>query len=645
MKRTALFITLILAFIGVSNAQIERIEKGNLVIEGVPEIPQSVSERYQQYLNTRSADFSGWASDRKGMYISTRFGETSQIHYVEEPGGNRKQITFFDEPVGNIAVRPTKGKSEFLMMKDVGGNEVNQIFHFDVEQASYTQLSDGKSRYGNVFWSQDGRYYAYNSNERNPTQFDIYLAKADSEEAPKMVYQGDGYWLPIDISEYNDKILIYNYVSVNESKLQVLDLESNKITPIQLSKEKISFGAAAFSHDGNGVYFASDFESEFTHMQYYDLTSGNIFNIGLNLGWDVEFISVDYTGKWVIYSMNVNGMSNLYAMDLTHGTVKEVKNIPTGVISGGEFSHDGNNFAFTVNSYITPGDVYVVNMETMMPTRWTFSEVGGLNTGTFIKPELIEYETFDKIDGKSRRIPAYYYKPKGDGPFPVIIVFHGGPEAQYRPRFSTTYQYWLNELGFAVIAPNVRGSSGYGKSYLKLDNGFKRKDAVKDGGALLDWIAEQPELDKSKVGVFGGSYGGYMVLAMMVDYNDRLACGIDIVGISNFVTFLKNTGEYRRDLRRVEYGEERDPKMSEFLEKISPTNNSDKISIPLFVVQGLNDPRVPASEAEQMVNEIRKNKGDVWYLMAKDEGHGFRKKTNRDYFYKSVALFFEKYLK
>jgi dipeptidyl aminopeptidase/acylaminoacyl peptidase len=267
-------------------------------------------------------------------------------------------------------------------------------------------------------------------------------------------------------------------------------------------------------------------------------------------------------------------------------------------------------------------------------TQWTQSELGGLNPETFVEPELVEYETFD-----GRDIPAWVYEPQGEGPHPVIVYIHGGPEGQYRPGFSSTFQYWVNELDAAVIAPNVRGSAGYGKDYLKLDNGMKRKDSVKDIGALLDWIADEPAFDADRVVVYGGSYGGYMVLASAVDYSDRLAGAVDIVGVSNFVTFLENTEDYRRDLRRAEYGDERDPEMRKFLENIAPANNVNKITVPLFIIQGANDPRVPASESEQMLAAVRANETDAWYLLAKDEGHGFDKKSNQDYMREAVTVF------
>jgi dipeptidyl aminopeptidase/acylaminoacyl peptidase len=292
----------------------------------------------------------------------------------------------------------------------------------------------------------------------------------------------------------------------------------------------------------------------------------------------------------------------------------------------------------------------VIELGSKQLQRWTQSEVGGLDTSKFVAPTLVRYPTFDQTDGdarnKSRRtIPAFLYKPaNARGKLPVIINIHGGPESQSTPAFSANTQFLTNELGVAVLVPNVRGSSGYGKSYLALDNAAKREDSVKDIGALLDWIATQPDLDASRVGVMGGSYGGYMVLASLMHYSDRIKAGIDVVGISDFVTFLNNTESYRRDLRRAEYGDERDAQMRAFLEKISPTANAKNITIPLFVAQGANDPRVPASEAAQIVRTVRGNGGDVWFVEFKDEGHGFRKKPNVDYFRAATMLFWRKNL-
>jgi dipeptidyl aminopeptidase/acylaminoacyl peptidase len=318
--------------------------------------------------------------------------------------------------------------------------------------------------------------------------------------------------------------------------------------------------------------------------------------------------------------------------------------LPIGVISTFDFSPDGKRLALTINTATSPSDVYVVDIAQRTLTQWTASEVGGLDSSRFIAPTLVRYPTFDQVDGKPRTIPAFYYRPEGDGPFPVVINIHGGPEAQAFPAFNPTIQFLLREMKVAVLVPNVRGSAGYGKTYLQLDNGVLREDSVKDIGALLDWIAAQPELDEDRVGVSGGSYGGYMVLASMTHYNDRLRAGVDVVGISDFGTFLKNTESYRRDLRRAEYGDERDPAIRAFHDKIAPLNNAGRITRPLFVAQGLNDPRVPFTEAEQIVSKVRDNRGDVWYLLFKDEGHGFAKKPNVDLFGAASMMFWQKHL-
>jgi dipeptidyl aminopeptidase/acylaminoacyl peptidase len=364
--------------------------------------------------------------------------------------------------------------------------------------------------------------------------------------------------------------------------------------------------------------------------------------ISKHIPWDVESFAQNDDGSRLAFITNEDGISTVHVLDTADYREIKLPVLPVGASGGLEFSPDGAKLALSINTPTSPSDVYVIDLAKAAVTRWTQSEVGGLDTSQFLAPTLVRFKSFD-----GRSIPAFYYRPAGlkqGEKVPVLISIHGGPESQATPTFNPTTQYLLRELKVAVLVPNVRGSSGYGKTYLDLDNGFLRKDSVKDIGALLDWVAKQPELDKDRVGVVGGSYGGYMVLASMVDYNNRIRAGVDVVGISHFATFLTNTESYRRDLRRVEYGDERDPKMLAFHEKIAPLNNAKAISKPLFVAQGFNDPRVPYTEAEQIVKAVRGNGGDVWYLMYKDEGHGFRKKTNSDYFGAAQILFWKKYL-
>lgn len=642
-KHNLIFLFLFIIPVNTLFSQVERKEQGNLIIENIPEIPQHIAERMMQYQNTRSASMQGWLPGKDGMLITTRFGETTQIHYVEKPGGARQQITYFDEPVYGAAVNPAD--QSFLFLKDIGGNEYYQIFYFDLNSGTYTMLTDGTSRHSSVMWSNKGDRFVYSSTQRNGSDYDLYICDPKNPAKAKRVLENNGYWMTADWSPDDKKLLVNNYISINETYYHILDIDSGKLYQINPTDKKIAYGSALWSKDGKGVFITSDEGSEFLRLKYYDIAKRKFTDLTTEIPWDVQSIELNEQGDKLTFTTNADGTGKLYMLNTQTMQYHPVSGIPAGQISGLDFHPDGNRLALEINTSRSPGDIYVLNLNTNALEQWTYSEVGGLNTGLFNEPELIHYETFDTVDGNPRKIPAFYYKPsRKTGPYPVLIMIHGGPEGQFLPYFSPVFQYYLNEMGIAVLAPNVRGSSGYGKSYLLLDNGYKREDSVKDIGKLLDWIDQQKDLDSSKVVVYGGSYGGYMVLASMIHYNDRIACGIESVGISNFVTFLENTKPYRRNLRRQEYGDESDPEMRKFLLDISPTTNAHKITKPMLIAQGLNDPRVPASESEQVVSIIRKNGGDVLYVLAKDEGHGFSKKSNRDYYSNSIVLFLEKYL-
>jgi dipeptidyl aminopeptidase/acylaminoacyl peptidase len=625
-------------------AQVERVEKGNLVIESIPEIPPEIIERLNQYQNTRSASFRSWTADGRGILITTRFGEVNQLHKLSRPLGARRQMTFYPEPVGAAAYRPGPDRTAFYFQKDVGGNENFQLFYFDEATGRTNLLSDGTSRNGAAVWSRDGALLAYQSNRRDSTNWDIYVVDPDDRESIRMVFEGEGYWLPLDFSPDGSKLAILKYTSITNSNLAILDLENGQVTPVEAGPGIAFYGQSIFSPSGNYLYFISDHDNEFRTLRRYNLSTGRVGTVSGDISWNVDDFDLSPDGEFVAFATNADGRSELQFRRLNAPGSLPSPKLPPAVISGLKFSPNGSRLAFTVNQATSPADVYTYNFAAQRLTRWTASEVGGLDTAKFSAPALVHYPTFDEADGKPRMIPAFVYRPSGPGPHPVLVNIHGGPESQARPVYSAAIQYWINELGFAVIRPNVRGSAGYGKTYVSLDNGFKREGSVRDIGALLDWLANQPDLDQNRVVVYGGSYGGYMVLASMVHYSDRLLGAVDIVGISNFVTFLRNTRSYRRDLRRAEYGDERDPEMRAFQERISPTNNTGRITKPLFIIQGLNDPRVPVTESEQMLEKVRKRGTPVWYLMAKDEGHGFKKKSNRDYMAASVALFLTRLL-
>jgi dipeptidyl aminopeptidase/acylaminoacyl peptidase len=624
---------------------------GNLVMEDVPSIPTEIVEKLNRYQNVRDADFADWSRDGKHIYISTRFGDTNQIHRVDMPGGARQQLTFFSEPVYAVSRRP--GGDELIFTRDAGGNEFSQIFLLDPDSGDATMLSDGESRNGAIAWDRQGSRIAFQSTRRNGASNDVWVMDpADSASAEIVLESPDGsLWTPVEFSVSGSRLLIQNYVSIADSRVHLVDLDSgNKMLLAGGGEETGRNVAIAFDDRRDGFWFLTDRGSEFTRLAWQSMTPGAKPEIvTADIPWDVSDAVISHDRRRIAFVVNAGGLSEVYLLDTRTRKYRRIENLPTGLVGTLKFSPDGNRLGMTLNTPQTPSDSFVLELgadplDYSALVRWTDSEVGGLDTTRFVTPELIHYPTFDEVDGAPRMIPAWLYKPPGDGPFPVVVSIHGGPESQARPAFSSNYQLWLRELGVAILVPNVRGSSGYGKTYVGLDNGFRREDSVRDIGKLLDWIGTQPDLDSDRVAVFGGSYGGYMVLASAVHFSDRLRAAVDIVGISSFVTFLENTQDYRRDLRRVEYGDERDPAMRAHLEKISPVNNVEKIKVPMFVVQGQNDPRVPVTEAEQIVEALRKQGQMVWYMNALNEGHGYRKKENRDLYQQATVLFFREHL-
>jgi dipeptidyl aminopeptidase/acylaminoacyl peptidase len=617
--------------------------KENLVAQGLPAIPASLAGEVRRYTESRSASLADWHPIERAMLISTRFANTAQIHRVKQPGGARTQITFFDEPIGGATYEPRTGRY-FLFAKDVGGNEFAQIYRYDVTDGRITLLTDGgRSQNGGIEWSTRGDKIAYGSTRRNGADRDIYVMDPLEPKTDRLVLEGSGGgWSVLHWSPDDRQLLIGEYLSVSESRLWLLDLQSGaKFLLTEPDAESVSYRSAQFSKDGAGLYLTTDKDSEFQRLTYMDFATRQTTVLVDSIPWDVEGLDLSPDGRRIALGTNEVGISRLYLFDIAGRKLQRIDAVPTGTAGGLKWHPKGRDLAFTISSARSPSDVYSLDTETGEVSRWTESELGGLVATELSEPKLVSWPSFD-----GRQITGFLYEPPArfTGKRPVMIVIHGGPEGQSRPGFLGRSNYFLNELGVALLLPNVRGSTGHGKTFVKLDNGMKREDSVKDIGALLDWIARQPSLDTSRIMVTGGSYGGYMTLATATNYNDRIRCSLDIVGISNFNTFLKNTESYRRDLRRVEYGDERDPAMQEFFERIAPLNNAGKIAKPLFVVQGGNDPRVPLSEAEQMVERVAKNGTPVWYLMAKDEGHGFRKKENADFQFYATILFVQHHL-
>ncbi len=635
--RILFFATAALAALAVcASAQetTQRVERGALQLENVPETPPDVSERLRQYVNTRSAGFADWLPGG-GALISTRFGDTVQLHRVDQPMGARTQLTFFEERVVGGAARPET--EQVLFVRDAGGDENFGGYLLDTASGRATQLTEPGTRNQGFIWRDDGGQVAWSFVPNADPNYDIYVADPDSGER-RLVHEGEGAIAPLDYSADGGRILLGRYLSIAESRLFVLDLASGQVT--QLTPElTVSYGGGEFTPDGRAIIATSDEGSQFRRLVRIDLASGARTVLTPDLQWDVESFDLSRDGRSIAYSVNEAGRSRLHLMDARTGRALPAPSLPPGIVGGVTFDDAGRRIGFTLNSATAPGDVYSWDLRARRLTRWTQSETGGIPASTFVDPELISWRSFD-----GREITGFIYRPRTPGPHPVIVNIHGGPESQYRPGFSSTIQYWVNELGVAVIAPNVRGSAGYGNDFIALDNGERREDSVRDIGALLDWIETQDSLDEDRVIVYGGSYGGYMVLASMTNYNDRLAGAVDIVGISNFASFLENTSGYRRDLRRAEYGDERDPDMRAVFERISPLNNINRVNKPIFVIHGYNDPRVPVSEAEQIYAAVRRNGGEAWLMIAMNEGHGFARRENQEAQREAETLFFRRVL-
>ncbi|MGE6698233.1 prolyl oligopeptidase family serine peptidase [Hyphomonas sp. NPDC076900] len=614
-------------------AAAERVTRGNLVLESIPEIPAAVSERLSAYENVRSHGFLDWTGDGS-ILITTRFGDTNQVHEVKAPGGARRQLTFFSETVSNAAMSPKGGA--FLFARDKGGDEYYQGYRFDLQTGTILSFTEPGTRNGSPLWADDGQLAAWARTNPGDPNNDIIIGNPADPASVRVALEGEGAIGPVDWSDDGSKLLLQRYISIAESRLFVLDLTSGGLTQINPG-ETVSYSGGALLADGS-ILTATDKDSEFTNLVRI-APDGTFTNYTGDIDWGVSDWTLSPDGNTVAFTLNEGGLGTIHLLEVESGHVRPGPTLPVGIASGLVFSRSGSHVGFTFNAATSPSDAWSFDVATLNLTRWTEAETGGLNPETFIEPVLFDYPNADGMD-----IPAFIYRPKGEGPHPVIISIHGGPEGQSRPGFASSYQYWANELGIAVVVPNVRGSSGYGKTYVSLDNGLNRKKSVEDIGALLDWIAAQPDLNSDKVIVHGGSYGGYMVLASMIDYADRLAGGIDIVGISDFKTFLENTEGYRADLRRAEYGDERDPVIAAFFDEISPLKNASKITKPLFVIQGYNDPRVPYTEAEQILEAVKANGVKAWFLMAMDEGHGFRKKSNREAQREAETLFLQEVL-
>jgi dipeptidyl aminopeptidase/acylaminoacyl peptidase len=647
MKRSAWILIALfstpLAAVAQAPAQESVVAPGeNLVVDGVPPVPITLADTAGRYGSYRGATLLDWNPSQREMLISTRFGDVPQLHLVKDPGAARQQLTFFQDAV-TVGRFPPKDDDYAVFVKDSGGGEWYQLYRYEFATGKIRLMTDGKSRNLLGPFSSSGKLLAYMSTRRTGKDTDLWVMNPDEARSPRLLTQlSGGGWQPMDWSPDDKQILLREEISINEAYLWLVDTVTGKMTALtpRDPSAKVAIGEARFSKDGQGIYLTTDKDSEFLRLSYLELASKQQKYLTTGIPWDVDQFDLSTDGKRLAFLADEDGIVVLRVLDTSTAKELPLPKLPAGLISGIRWHRNGRDLGFVLTSARGPADCYSLDLDSGKIERWTFSE-SEIRTDNFREAEAIHWKSYG---GKS--ISGFIYRPsaKFTGKRPVLVVIHGGPEGQSQPTFLGRSNYFVNELGIALIYPNVRGSTGYGKTFSLLDNGFHREDSYKDINALFDWIASQPGLDPNRIAVTGGSYGGHMTLAVSAFYSDRIRCSIDVVGMSNLVTFLEHTEAYRRDLRRAEYGDERDPKMREYLERIAPMNNIDKIKKPMLVVAGKNDPRVPVSESEQIVAALKGKGTPVWYLVAKDEGHGFRKKANLDFQFYASILFLENYL-
>ena len=602
-------------------------QAGTARLENVPEIPADVRSAVQRYQNYREARFQDWLQNGT-ILITTRFGATAQVHHVDAAMRQRTQITFSDEPVAGAWAIP--GSHAFVYSRDTGGDEWFQFYSRSMTGGEAVRLTEPGTRNQSPVFSKDGRRMAWSRASRGSADYAIMIANPRDPATRRIAWQGTGNVAPTDISDDGRQVLLSRSLSNRENRLLILDLQSGEARELGWSASTPArYEEPRFARDGRSILAISNAGSDVPRLVEIDVESGRRTYVTPEMNWGIEAYDLSDDGRLLAYSINEEGFSQIVLQDfVTRRALPQPEALQRGVLTGLDFSPDGDRLAIGLSTATSAGDVFIFHVDGDGLERWTMSELGNLDPMHLAEPELVRFDSFDGLS-----VPAFVYRPRRAAAgerTPVIIDIHGGPESQTRPQWNPGAQYFADVLGATVILPNVRGSEGYGTRYLNLDNAERREDSVRDIGALLDWIARQPGLDSSRVAVYGQSYGGYMSLASMVHYSDRLVGGVERYGISDFATFLRNTEAYRRDNRRAEYGDERLPAMQAVFERIAPMNNVRRITRPMLVMQGANDPRVPQSESDQIVRELRANGVEAWYVLFADEGHGFLKKPNND---------------
>ncbi len=636
--------------------------------EGVPPLPQQRLADVQRYARIAGHQFVEWHPTRREMLVAHRpeGASATQLFALTAPMTPLQPLTRGSDPVSSGRWEPREGRY-LVFSRASGGNEVYQLYRLDPASGTATAITGADERHSFGGWLPSrqrivvtsvpvDRTAAGGRREQINTTLSL-LNPLQPEQRERLAELPGGGWFGAEVSPDEKSLALVRYESAAVSEIWLVDLTSGqrrRVLPASGSTQKASHYVSSWTPDGAALLFASNNASEFTELMRLDLATGAVTRLSAGTPWDVSSAQISPTSPQPLSTLiaNVDGRDELRLIDPRTGAPFELPAgrplppLPAGSVGRAEFHPARNELALVVNSAQGPSQVHSLDLSDPAAPRvvaWTQPiGIDGLNLQSLPDQQIVRWKSFDgrTISGVLSLPPARF-----GGRRPVVMDMHGGPEGQSKLSWQGRNNYLLQQMGLAVLRPNVRGSSGYGKTFLSLDNGMLREDSVKDMASAIDWVATHPRLDAGRVAVVGGSYGGYMALAASTRLADRIAGAMSAVGISNFVSFLENTETYRRDLRRVEYGDERDPAMRAFLHSISPLTHVEKITKPLMVVQGKNDPRVPWTESEQIVRSLQSRGTPVWYLLADNEGHGFARRENADYYFVALTEFLQRTLK
>ena len=618
---------------------------------------QQLLEQVQRYDRIAGHSFVGWHPAQREMLVAHRppGASTSQLYRLRSPGGALEPLTEGSDPVTQAQWEPRSGRY-IVFARGSGGNEAYQLYRLDPLTRETTLLTAPDQRHALLGWIKSRGLALVASlpldrtaqaGRRAEVSTTLSLIDPINPAAQRVLTElpGAGWW-GAEVSPDEKQVAITRHVSATESEIWLIDLatgQRRRLLPTAGEPQWASHTLGGWTPDGRALLISSDRAGEFRELMRLELARNTLTRLTAQIPWDTHWGNTSPDGRSGSAIVNTDGRDELRVIDTSTGAVHTLPRLPSGSVTRAEFHATLNELALVLNSPQAPAQIHSVDMGTGQLVAWTEpAGTEGLNLANLPDPQIVRWKSFDgRLISGVLNLPPTRFK----GPRPVVMVMHGGPESQARLGWKGRLNHLTEQLGVAVLEPNVRGSSGYGKTFLNLDNGRLREDSVKDMAAAIDWMATQRGLDAHRVLVMGGSYGGYMALAASTRLADRIAGAMSSVGISNFVSFLENTESYRRELRRVEYGDERDPAMRAFLQDISPLTHVASITKPLMVVQGRNDPRVPWTESEQIVRSLQQRGTPVWYLLADNEGHGFARRENANFYFAALVRFIEQTLK